>query len=93
MKIKANNIQELIEDINNKMAEGAIVVVYNNLEELLKAMGLNISLIDYINISDFLKQLRNHKLFYWNKICFTTTGKDERIVFFRYLNLSRVANN
>lgn len=83
MEIKINNLQYLINDVNNKITKGNPIVIYNNLDEVFDIMKLDIALINYINMADFLKTLRDHNLMRWNKICFAT--KDNTVIFFKYL--------
>lgn len=83
MEIKINNLQYLINDVNDKITKGKPVVIYNSLDEVFDIMKLDIALMDYINMADFLKTLRDHNLIRWNKICFAT--KDNMIIFFKYL--------
>lgn len=87
-KIKLKHVKRLIEYINKNINENPEepIVIFDTIFDICEVMELDFRLLEYINITDFMKKLYEYKLLQWEKISFAITDK-WNIVFFKYLRM------
>ena len=83
MKVTNTMIEKLITNIEEKMKD-ELVVIYT-LRELLSIIEIDESIAYYIDINEFLNDIRKHNKMLWHKLTFVV--KDRKIVFFKFKEL------
>lgn len=90
--IKLNNIENLVNNVVDKMNQGIIAPRYT-LYDICEAMKFNYNVLYYIDANKLFSKIQKHKLLEWFKLFFIISYENENddepiITFYKYLNKS-----